>query len=101
MVSKANRDADMNGVAVKEGDHIAICGGQIVCDCHGASDALLTLCENAEAGDHDVAVVFFGEDVSEAEASEVSEKLQAKYPMTEFMFINGGQPVYNYILTLC
>ncbi|MBR6457102.1 MAG: hypothetical protein IKS71_00760, partial [Bacteroidales bacterium] len=101
MVSKANRDADMNGVKVKEGDHIAICGGEIVCDCKTARQALLELCESTEAGDHDVAVVFSGEDVSAEEAEEVSAALQAKYPMTEFMFIHGGQPVYNYILTLC
>ena len=101
MVSKANRDADMNGVAVKEGDHIAICGGEIVCDCKTAKQALLELCESEEAGDHDVAVVFTGKDISSDEAEEVSAALQAKYPMTEFMFIDGGQPVYNYILTLC
>ncbi len=101
MVSKANRDADMNGVAVKEGDHIAICGGRIVCDCPDAGQALLELCESAGAGDHDVAVVFFGEDVPADKADEVSATLQAKYPMTEFMFIDGGQPVYSYILTLC
>ena len=100
-ISVASRDADMNGVAVKEGDHIAICDGEIVCDCQTAEQALLELCESTEAGDHDVAVVFFGQDVTPDQADEVSAALQAKYKMTEFMFIAGGQPVYNYILTLC
>ncbi|MBP5572274.1 MAG: DAK2 domain-containing protein [Bacteroidales bacterium] len=101
MVSKANRDTELNGVAVKEGDYIGICGGEVVCDNPSCRDALYTLCDQTEAGDHDVAVVFYGQDVPAEEADEVAAALQAKYPMTEFMFINGGQPVYNYILTLC
>ena len=98
MVSQANRDAEMNGVKVSEGHYIGICKGEIITDNADAMQALYELCEATEAGDHDVAVVFFGQD---ADTEGVSGALQARYPMTEFMFIDGGQPVYNYIITLC
>ena len=98
MVSKANRDTEMNGVSVREGDCVGICKGEIITDNPDPKQALLELCEKEDAGSHDVAIVFFGE---QADKEGVEQSLQAKYPMTEFMFIDGGQPVFNYILTLC
>ena len=98
MVSQANRDTEMNGVKVSEGHYIGICKGEIITDNADAKQALLDLCDKENAGDHDVAIVFFGEG---ADTEGVAEALEARYPMTEFMFIDGGQPVYNYILTLC
>lgn len=97
LVSKANRDAEMSGIKVTEGHYIGICGGEILTDNISATGALLDLCEKTEVGDHDVALLFYGQDT---DTEGVIETLQSRYPMTEFMFIDGGQPVYNYILTL-
>lgn len=97
LVSKANRDAEMSGIKVTEGHYIGICGGEILTDNISATAALLDLCEKTDVGDHDVALLFYGQDT---DTEGVIETLQSRYPMTEFMFIDGGQPVYNYILTL-
>ena len=97
LISKANRDAEMSGIKVTEGHYIGICGGEILTDNISATGALLDLCEKTEVGDHDVALLFYGQDT---DTEGVIETLQSRYPMTEFMFIDGGQPVYNYILTL-
>ena len=45
--------------------------------------------------------VIYGEDVSEAQASALEEQIRQKYgAKTEIMMINGGQPIYYYILSV-
>lgn len=44
--------------------------------------------------------LFFGEDVREEEANNFGEKLSKKYPDCEVTVLNGGQPVYYYIVSL-
>ena len=44
--------------------------------------------------------LFYGEDVREEEALTLQEKLSAKYPNCEITMIDGGQPVYYYIISM-
>lgn len=101
LVSQANRDALMDGIEVKDGHYIGICDGAILSDAPEATDALLALAENCGTDEHDVALLFYGSGISEEEAAQAVSLLEEKYPLTEFKAIYGGQPVYNYILTLC
>lgn len=44
--------------------------------------------------------LFYGEDVREEEALDLQEKLSAKYSNCEITMIDGGQPVYYYIISM-
>ena len=101
MVSKATRDADMNGVEVHEGDFIGFKHGRIICAEKTREDAALKVAETLGIGLHDVAIVFSGADTPEAEARSFAAILQNKFPRTETMLTPGGQPVYDYIIILC
>ena len=43
--------------------------------------------------------MFYGEDVQEADAGSLSAKLEAKMPDAEVTVVNGGQPVYYYMIS--
>ena len=61
----------------------------------------LALAQKLDAGSHDIAVLFQGADVPDAEAAQAVDALAAAFPRTETTLIEGGQPVYDYILLLC
>ena len=42
----------------------------------------------------------FGADVPEERADALIEKLEEKYPESEFMSRNGGQPLYSYYFSV-
>ncbi|MEG1500230.1 MAG: DAK2 domain-containing protein, partial [Clostridia bacterium] len=44
--------------------------------------------------------LFYGEDIAEQEANALAQKLTEKYPQCEVTAINGGQPVYYYLVSL-
>ena len=101
LVSKASRDSVNDGVEVRRGDYIAYSGSKVLCDCPALEEAAEGLCRSLDAGSHDVALVFSGQDLAEEKASGIVERLQAEYPRTEFMLTPGGQPVYDLIIVLC
>ena len=51
--------------------------------------------------DSEFLTVIYGEDVTEEQAAAIEEQIQAKYgSKTEITVINGGQPIYYYIISV-
>ncbi|MBO2517029.1 MAG: hypothetical protein CW338_07120 [Clostridiales bacterium] len=98
MVSAATRDTVMDGVQVVKGDHIGFTGRQILSCAPGACATAEALCDKLDAASFDVVLVIRGESAGEEETARMLEELQKKYRRTEFIPIDGMQPVYDYIL---
>ena len=100
-VSRAIRDSQMDGVSVKEGDWIGISGGKIVAASEDRGALALELADKIGTGSHDVALVFSGAGTTPSESDALTAALQKKFPGTEIIMTDGGQPVYDYIIVLC
>ena len=96
-ISRAIRDTDV-GVT---GDYLGISGKDILCGSGDRLEALLELARKLDTGSRDLAVLFSGADVPAEEAQAASDALTFACPRTEVTLIEGGQPVYDYILLLC
>jgi len=101
MVSRATRDACINGINMREGDYIGIAGGKILVASPDRFEASRTLAGKLDIDAHEVALVFSGEEVDTAEEERFFNTLQNEFPRTEIMGSRGGQPVYDYIIVLC
>jgi len=44
--------------------------------------------------------VYYGADVDEERADNLIARLEQKYPESEFMSRNGGQPLYSYYFSV-
>ena len=64
-------------------------------------EALKALAEKLDAGQADIFIIFRGADVPEEEAEALKSAFEKEYPATEVILLEGGQPVYDYILLLC
>ena len=98
MVSVAIRDTVSGPLDIHKGDFIGFRQDDILSCAHDADSAAKGLLEALDAGSHDVAVVFAGKDT---DAGALQESLAGQYPLTEFIFHDGGQAVFNYIIILC
>jgi len=97
-VTHAVRSTRMNGFSVKEGDVIGIADKKIVAKGETVPAATLSTVA-AVIKDAEMLTLYYGADVTEDEAAEMSEKLQEKYPDLEVAAYYGGQPHYYYILS--
>ena len=99
-ITNAVRTANMDGLDIQEGDIIGLFDGTIK-----VKDALINnsaekLVEAMMDEDKVNITLFYGKDVKEEDANELCEKLQEKYPNCDVSVINGGQPVYFYLISV-
>ncbi len=100
MVSVASRDADMDGVHVVTGDYIGFAHGEVYSDAPSRYEATLALADKLEAENYDILLLLCGETAEAEEATRLYEAMKAKYKRTDVIMIDGGQPVYDYIMIL-
>ena len=63
-------------------------------------DAVIGLARELECGSYDVAILIAGKDTNESETNEIKNKLSGIYKRTEFIVIEGKQPIFDYMLVL-
>ncbi|MCR5710377.1 MAG: DAK2 domain-containing protein [Bacteroidales bacterium] len=97
MVSRAIRESE----AGHTGDYLGISGKDILCSNPSRPEALLALANALDASQRDIAVLFQGAEVPAEEAEQARAALEKACLRTEITLIDGGQPVYDYILLLC
>ena len=96
-VSPSIRDAEINGVTIKNGDTIGIIGKEIVLSNPDQHTAALGLTEKILEGDKFMLTVFCGKDASTEQQAALQAGIQKAYPAIEVYFIDGGQDIYPFI----
>ena len=100
MISKASRNTEMDGVHVVEGDYIGFAHGEVYSDASTCYDAAMALADALEAKKYDIILLFCGAQANADEAKRLYESLAEKYKRSDVIMIDGGQPVYDYIMIL-
>ena len=97
----ASRDAEMDGVTVRENQIIAMLDRKVVCADDTLEGALTGLLKTANA-DHsvDLAALYWGDQIDENQAEELASAAARRFPHTEFEVVNGGQPHYHLFVSI-
>lgn len=99
-ITRAVRDATVDGVSVKAGEYIAISGGTIAAAAETAEQAVLTLLENTDTDLSEIITLFVGKDVSDERRVALTEELEELYDECEIVVHIGGQDVYDYLVAV-
>lgn len=100
LVTFAARDSDFEGHNIKQGEILALDNGKLAFTEKDVSKAAYKLTKKLMNGSASFITLIYGTDVSEEKAQEVYEHVKAKFDNAEVMLINGGQPVYYYIISV-
>jgi dihydroxyacetone kinase-like predicted kinase len=90
----------MDGVEIKKDDYVGFVEDKIYIDDQNRKAVAFGLTEKLGAKRYDIMLVIVGEDVPKAEADEIYKELKKAYRRTEIVMIDGGQPIYDYIIIL-
>ena len=100
-ITFAARDADFDGFKIKQGELMALLGGKVTFTETDLEKSVLKLLKKMIKSDSEFVTVIYGADVTARQAAEIEEKIQAKFgSKVEITMINGGQPIYYYILSV-
>ena len=98
-VTYAARDSEFDGKKIKQGEYLSLCEGRL-CASGRESVVLKKLVREMVTDDSAFATVIYGEGVSAEQAAEVEALLRRENKDMEISVIDGGQPVYYYILSV-
>lgn len=100
-ITFAVRDSEFDGHKIKEGELLAMDNGKIVFTEHNLSKALTKLTRRLITPSSSYVTVIYGSDVSDEDAQEAYENLRSKISdNVDIVLVNGGQPVYYYIISV-
>ncbi len=94
------RTTHLDGFDLKEGEIIGLANGKIACKGKLVGETVIQLVEKMYTDDKVNITLFYGADVVEEEAQKVQQTLAEKYKDCEVTLINGGQPVYYYLVSI-
>jgi dihydroxyacetone kinase-like predicted kinase len=99
-ITVAVRNVEIDGVNVREGQVIALLDGKLVASAESVEEGVLTLLEKAQAETHELITLFYGQDMPHAEANRIADLVRQKYPSAEVEVQEGGQPYYQFLISV-
>ncbi len=98
-VTYAARDSEFDGKKIKQGEYLSLCEGKL-CANGKETSVLKKLAREMVSDDSAFATVIYGEGVTAEQAAEVENLLHKENKEMEINVIDGGQPVYYYIISV-
>ena len=99
-ITIATRTVEIDGVSVKDGQVIALLDGKLVVSAESVEQGVMELLEKANAGEHELITFFYGEDMPHGEANRIADVVREKYKSHEIEVQDGGQPHYQFIISI-
>ena len=99
-VTYAVRDTSIDGKEIHEGNIMGIGDAGILAVGTEIEETTLELLKELVDEDSELISLYFGEEISEEDASKLIEQIEELYPDIDVDAHDGGQPIYYYVLAV-
>ena len=100
LVTYAARDSEYDGFEIHAGEYLALMDGALLGSYTELDKLFAALGDKAEEYSPAVVSVYYGEDVSDSDTEGAGELFTSRFPDAEISVVNGGQPVYYYMISI-
>jgi len=99
-ITTATRSVEIDGVVVEKGEIIALHNGKLVLSTDTLEDACLQFLEKADADEFELITLFYGAGINKPEVNRIVDLIRSTYSEHEIEVQEGGQPHYQFIMSL-
>lgn len=99
-ITTATRNAEIDGVKVNQGDIIALHNGKLVLSNDDLQHACLELLDRIEIEEYELITLFYGSNIDKTEVNRITDAIRKKYPDHIIEVQEGGQPHYQFIISI-
>ena len=99
-VTYAARDSSFDGQQIQAGDYLLLVDNQLFGTEKDLATALEALAQESQKRGGEFISIFYGEGVREEDAAQALERFQQCCPEAEITMLEGGQPVYHYLISV-
>ena len=100
MVTYAARNSDFDGHDIHAGEYLALLDGALLGSYTSLDTLFGELGEACGRFNPEFVTVYYGADVAEADAEHAAEQMTAALGEAEVSVVDGGQPVYYYMISI-
>ena len=98
-ITYAARNSDFDGYDIHEGDYLAMFGSALFGTSKDIKVLLKSLAEKIRDEGKEFITIYYGEDIKEKHAQKAADLFADICPDAEVNLLNGGQPVYYYLIS--
>ena len=98
-ITYAARNSDFDGYDIHEGDYLALYGSQLFGTSTDIKVLLKSLAEKIRDDGKEYVTIYYGADVKEKHAQKAADLFADICPNADVNLLNGGQPVYYYLIS--
>lgn len=98
-VTYAARNSDFDGKKIKEGEYLSLLESKLCANSRKMDDAVKKMVREMCKKSCSFVNIIYGEDMTEDDAARVEKMVLKEAPEAEVTIINGGQPVYYFIIS--
>lgn len=98
-VTYAARDSEFDGYSIHSGEYLGLVDGALAGSFTDINDIIDAICEKFRDYTPEFISLYYGEDVSAEDAAKTADFIQTAFPEAELSTVNGGQPVYYYMIS--
>ena len=98
-ITYAARNSDFDGYDIHEGDYLALYGGQLFGTSQDIKVLLKSLAQKVRDDGKEYITIYYGADVKEKHAQKAADIFAEICPDADVNLLNGGQPVYYYLIS--
>ena len=98
-ITYAARNSDFDGYDIHEGDYLAMFGSSLFGTSQDIKVLLKSLAEKVRDDGREYITIYYGCDIKEKHAQKAADLFADICPEAEISLINGGQPVYYYLIS--
>ena len=99
-VTHAVRDAELDGLQVRKGEVLGILDGKLAVAGDDVESVVTDMFENLSVGRNSIVTVYAGQGTSREAAQQLHETLERRYPQITIESSVGGQPHYQFIVSV-
>ena len=98
LVTYAARDSEYDGQTIRAGEHLVLMDGKLLGSYPEVDPLFVDLNKALESFDPEFLTVYYGADVTAEDAEDARACLAEHFPEADISVVNGGQPVYYYMI---
>jgi len=99
-ITRAVRSTQLNGLTIKKKQAIGLLDGDLLAVGNNTTDVLSKMLTKLDLDKAEIITIYYGADTELAEAEQVSASIREQYPQLQVDVVRGGQPHYNYIVSI-
>ena len=99
-ITRAVRSTQIDGLKIKKNQAIGLLDGDLLAAGSDTAEVLNKMLAELNLNEAEVITIYYGADAEPAEAEQVSVTIREQYPQLQVEVVRGGQPHYNYIVSI-